>query len=225
MGARTERGIHESARLATAALVVLALLAPLEAAHAQAAPAEPAKPADRFYDVLFEARLSPTERSAHVQIQLGSGAHLVRQLRLSTDPARHAGFEGDGAIELVERSVVWTPPEQGGSLRYVFRIDHLRDERSYDARCAATWALFRGDDLVPPTRARYVKGARSRSRLRLRLPEGWSAAVPYVRLSGGAPQMDRARPSPESRATARRIKGVNYPGGGNRAGCQSTPQP
>ncbi|MGH0035446.1 MAG: hypothetical protein ACQGVK_10530 [Myxococcota bacterium] len=141
--------------------------------------------ADSTYDVLFEARLAPTERAAHVRIELGDGAAHLRELRFRVDPERHLEFSGDGELTNAGEYVTWVPPEGGGELSYVFRIDHFRDMRSYDARCAATWALFRGDDLVPPARVRQEKGSRSRSRLRLRLPQGWSAAVPYAKLSGG----------------------------------------
>jgi hypothetical protein len=140
---------------------------------------------DPTYDVLFEARLAPTERTAHVRIELGEGASNLHELRFSIDPERHVDFGGDGEVTLAADSVTWVPPTNGGELNYVFRIDHLRDQRSYDARCAATWALFRGDDLVPPVRSRFEDGAKSRSRLRFRLPKGWSAAVPYARLRGG----------------------------------------
>lgn len=151
---------------------------------------ETARKSGPRYDVLFEARLSPTERTAHVRIELGSGARHLHELRFSIDPERHLEFKGDGEVTATEEAVTWIPPSEGGELSYVFRIDHLRDARSYDARCAATWALFRGDDLVPPARTRFTDGARSRSRLRLRLPESWSAAVPYPKISGGDYRVD-----------------------------------
>jgi hypothetical protein len=65
------------------------------------------------------------------------------------------------------------------------RINHLRDEKSYDARFAPDWAIFRGDDLVPPARLSAEKGSTSRSRLTLRLPKGWRAVAPYPRTAEG----------------------------------------
>ena len=41
---------------------------------------------------------------------------------------------------------------RGGSLRYDFRIDKLRNASAYDARISEQWAIFRGDDLFPPAR-------------------------------------------------------------------------
>src|SRR5262249_49232684 len=71
------------------------------------------------------------------------------------------------------------PPKLGGTLRYTFRIDHLRDARSYDARCSENWAIFRGDDLVPPATVVTEDSAESRTRMRLRLPKDWTAVVPW----------------------------------------------
>jgi hypothetical protein len=137
------------------------------------------EPPVRFYDVLFDARILPTDRVARASIRLGSGASHVRSLQLRVDPGRHFDWSGDGEVALEGGTLRWTPPRAGGRLDYSFRIDHLRTSSSYDARCAENWALFRGDDLFPPARVRAVVGARSKSRLRLRVPEGWSAVAPY----------------------------------------------
>jgi hypothetical protein len=164
----------------------LGLLAALAApAAAQPPPAPPIT-----YDVEVEARVVPTERSAHVSLRVDDPRDGLRAIRFAIDPERQLAFHGDGEVLTEERSVSWTPPPQGGVLRYVVRIDHLRDERSYDARCAREWALLRGDDLVPPARVRASRSAQSSTRLRLRLPEGWSAVVPYRRLADGSYAVD-----------------------------------
>jgi hypothetical protein len=135
--------------------------------------------------VLYEARLVPTQRAAEVTIRVRSPERALRSLRFRIDPARHRDFSGPGIVSREPETLEWQPPAGEGTLRYVFAIDDLRDERSYDARCGEDWALFRGDDLVPPARVRALRGAKSRARLRLRLPEGWSAAAPYARSAGG----------------------------------------
>ena len=150
------------------------------------------EPAPPTYGLLYDVRLAPSERAAHVRMRVSSEEHRVKSVRLRTDPNRHYDLRGDGEIETVDGGVVWRPPPTGGSLRWGFRIDHLRNAASYDARCAENWALFRGDDLVPPARV-VTKGiAYSKARLRLRLPEGWTAAVPYERLPDGTYRVDHA---------------------------------
>ena len=137
------------------------------------------------FDVFYEARLIPSERAMRIGIELDRRAKLVKEIRLHIDPARHLGFEGDGTVTVEGEYVTWVPPVEGGRLGYTFRIDHLRNERAYDSRCANTWALFRGGDMIPKIKARFQAGARSKSRLRFVLPEGWSVAAPYTRLTGG----------------------------------------
>ena len=137
------------------------------------------------YAVDFTAQVVPTQRVARVVIRLGVGAGMVEWMRFQIDPLRHRSFQGDGEIVATDGEIEWRPPASGGELRYEFAIDHLRDERSYDARCASQWAIFRGGDLVPAARVRTNPVSRSRSRLYLHLPEGWSSALPYARTPNG----------------------------------------
>lgn len=162
---------------------------PQLSAEPKPAPAAPLP----VYSVTFDVTIIPSEKSADVQIHLGPGASVVKWLKLRTDPLRHQGFEADGELLEIPSGWQWRPPPGGGSIRYKFAIDHLRGE-SYDARMAMRWAIFRGDDLVPQIRIRTEPVARSNSRLRLQLPEGWTAVLPYKReLDGAYSVVDRGR--------------------------------
>jgi len=178
-------------------LVLVLALALAAAAQAQAptTPGQKLPPSTKplIYDFTVTARIVPTERAAHVTLEVGKGAINLKAIRFRIDPQRHLLFRGDGSIVAEGAHVTWTPPPTGGTLRYVFRIDHLRDERRYDARCAKTWAIFRGEDLVPTARVRAEVGSRSRTRLRVRLPEGWGIATPYVKLRGGDYRVEHPR--------------------------------
>lgn len=177
----------------TALLLVGFASAGGDAAHAQSSTA-PA-PTGPSYDVRFEIRIVPSEKLAHVAIHLSDPARAVEWLRLRVDPERQLAFRGDGKVEVQQDGTTeiatWTPPRGGGVLRYVARIDHLRDESSYDARATRDWTLVRADDLVPPVHARFADGAQSRARLQLVLPSGWSAVVPYAPLPDGTWSIDR----------------------------------
>jgi hypothetical protein len=151
-----------------------------------------APPTPQTYSVRYEARIVPSQRSAEVTLRIGNGRYDVRSIRFRVDPARHRDFSGNGVVSVGPDYVDWRPPDGVGRLSYVFHIDQLRNERAYDARCAEDWALFRGDDLVPPARVRVRAGSVSRSRLRLRLPTGWSAATPYPRESDGLYRIEHA---------------------------------
>lgn len=171
-----------------AALIVTAVAAALRIAAAQVTPT-----AHPRFDFHVEARIVPTERAAHVTLEVGKGAEHLDWLRFRIDPQRHLLFRGDGEVRAEGAHVTWIPPRNGGKLTYVFRIDHLRDARRYDARCAKTWAIFRGEDLVPPARARVADGARSRTRFRVRLPDSWSIVTPYGKLRSGEFKVEHKR--------------------------------
>ena len=167
------------------ALVLAALLVAANVARAE----EPA----RTYAVLYDVRIAPTERAAQVAIQLTDPAHWMRWIRFEIDPKRHVDWKGDGEIRVEGNHVKWTPPKLGGTLRYTFRIDKLRDAQSYDARCSENWAIFRGDDLVPRARVRSERGSESRARLRLRLPKGWHSVAPWRIAEDGSYAIETER--------------------------------
>jgi hypothetical protein len=172
------------------------LLAALSVFAPDARPQQERKqePNDTSFDLAYDVRLAPTEGVAHVSIRIQDPKRELISLVFRTDPARHREFRGDGQVTPSTNgdTVEWRPAAGGGTLRYVFRIDHLRDQKSYDARCSPDWALFRGDDLVPSVRMRTHGPGESRAKLRLRLPEGWGVAAPYPRGSDGIFTVDHA---------------------------------
>jgi hypothetical protein len=140
----------------------------------------------RTYAVLYDVRIAPTERAAEVVVRLTDPDNWMRRIRFRIDRERQVDWKGDGQIVAEGDTVSWIPPKLGGTLRYTFRIDALRDSRSYDARCSENWAIFRGDDLVPPATVLTEDHAQSRTRMRLRLPKDWSAVVPWRAAADGS---------------------------------------
>lgn len=168
----------------------LALLASLPTARAgDTGQADQPEPEVR-YDVDYEVRIVPTEGAAKVTIRVDDPQDGLLSIRFAHDPERQFDWTGTGEVLVEAGWVAWTPPKLGGELRYTARIDRLRNERSYDARSTRDWALLRGDSLVPPARVRTDRMAHSVARLRLRLPEGWSAVLPYQRLPDGRHAID-----------------------------------
>jgi hypothetical protein len=159
--------------------MALCLVLASASAEAQSRLAPPTLP----YDLLFEATLVPTDRVARVRLRIGP--NQVKRMVLHIDPARHTNLRGDGKLVVDGSGATWEPPRVGGSLRYEFRVDALRNASAYDARISEQWAIFRGGDLFPPARVKAEAGAYSRSTLRLRVPEGWSIALPYERVTKG----------------------------------------
>lgn len=174
-------------RLLPVAAAVAATVGALALVHAALAQEE------RVYQVLYQARIVPTERAARVTVRVDDPQGLLRRVEWHIDPERHRDFSGDGTVEVDGDVVRWEPGAGTRRLRYVFRIDHLRDDRSYDARCAESWAIFRGDDLVPPAKTRSAAGASSRARLQVRVPDRWSVVAPYRRGADRAFELEDPR--------------------------------
>lgn len=137
------------------------------------------------YELRYEVTLEPRDDRADVVMQLGEGARHVRWMRFNTRPGHHKGFEGDGDIEFDDEYVTWTPPDEGGRLSFSVPVSQLRSDGRFDARMTENWAVFRGDDLVPPARIRQRKGAEADATLHVDLPRGWSFVAPYDELEDG----------------------------------------
>jgi hypothetical protein len=130
--------------------------------------------ASETYDVEYVVRFRPAEKEAAVSLGLRNRSGAVKRLDFAMDPDRYTGVAGDGSVERSDERVIWTPPAEGGELRWRYRIDRERRGGGYDARITDRWTIVRGDQLFPPARTRTTAGARSRTRLRFELPEGWT---------------------------------------------------
>jgi hypothetical protein len=145
--------------------------------HAGCAEADDAPP--EAYRVEYGLRLLPDQGTARASISIEQDAAQVKQLRMRIDPQRYFDFEGPGVIELSDDALEWTVPPEGGKLSYVARIDHVRDEAEYDAHVTSSWALFRAEDVFPPTAVRTEAGAVSEATLNLKLPPRWEGVLPF----------------------------------------------
>lgn len=169
-----------------AILLLLAPLAPARAATPEGSPAEPPT-----YDLSYDVRIVPTERVARVTMRVERNPGLLELVRMRIDAQRHFRFEGNGSIEVEDDRVTWHVPRNTGELRYSVRLEHLHDSVGYDARCTDKWALFRGEDVVPPIYSDGHATARSRAVLRVRLPVGWEIATPFVASDDGTFAIDQ----------------------------------
>lgn len=144
------------------------------------------------YQLRYDVTLKPWEDRADVVLRMGDGAQHVRWMRFHIEPGRHADIEGDGDIDRDGEYVTWTPPDDGGKFAFSVPISRLRDEGRFDARMTETWAVFRGDDLVPPARVRQRKGAEADATLRVNRPKGWSFIAPYDEIGDGVYAIEHA---------------------------------
>lgn len=151
----------------------------LLAACGQAKGAEPARKRTS-YDVDYLVEFQPQTKAATVQIRIDPEDGRATRFDFDMDPKRYLDVRGDGEIQRKGDRLEWVPPKTGGTLSYRYLIDHQRSNDGYDARITSSWAIVRGDDLVPSAKVRTTKGADSRARLRFTLPKGWGVETPYV---------------------------------------------
>lgn len=131
------------------------------------------------YGLAFELTVEAGQSQARASIVVDQTEPLLRALRFRAPADQFTDFKGDGDTARDGVFLTWEPPPQGGQISYTVEINHRRDSGGFDALVAGDWAILKGDDVFPAARTRQVEGAVSRSTLRLRLPDDWSAVTPY----------------------------------------------
>ena len=129
-------------------------------------------------DLDYHVRLLPQSDQAEVRLTLAQGS-AVRSLDFDLgDGSLYSDFKADGQWLLTPGKPtrgVWRPTADKASLTYRVRICHGRKNGSFDTRMTSTWALMRGDDLVPPAKLDQQDGIELVSRLEFELPNGWKS--------------------------------------------------
>ncbi|EWC39795.1 hypothetical protein [Stutzerimonas stutzeri] len=127
-------------------------------------------------DLDYHVRFLPEEDQAEVQLILEKG-EVVRRLEFNLgDDGYYSHFEADGEWQQdTPQRGTWRPAQGKAQLSYRVRISHPRANGRYDARMTSDWALFRGDDLVPPARLDQEDGVTLVSRITFELPDGWKS--------------------------------------------------
>ena len=129
-------------------------------------------------DLDYHVRLLPQSDQAEVRLTLAQGS-AVRSLDFDLDDgSNYSDFKADGQWQLTpgkQARGVWRPAADKASLTYRVRISHGRKSGSFDTRMTPTWALMRGDDLVPAAKLDQQDGIELVSRLEFELPTGWKS--------------------------------------------------
>jgi len=136
---------------------------------------------DRSYELDYEGSFQPEQGTVRMAVSIRQPRDLVRQVRLRFDPSRYRDFEGDGEVAVEGNEMTWRPRVTGGTLRFSVGLDHQRKQGGFDSMLGNDWAVFRGDDLLPPVTVTALKGAHSEARLRMTGPDGWSFISAYPR--------------------------------------------
>ena len=127
----------------------------------------------------YHVRLMPQTGQADVRLTLAEGS-AVRSLDFDLGaPGSYSDFKADGGWQLTpdpqHSRGVWHPASGTATLSYRVRLNHPFKNGSFDTYATAKWALFRGEQLVPPASLDQQDGTELVSRLTFALPEGWKS--------------------------------------------------
>lgn len=129
-------------------------------------------------DLDYHVRLLPQSDQAEVRLTLAKG-DAVRSLDFDLgDGSHYSDFKADGQWQLTpgkQARGVWRPTGDKASLTYRVSVSHGRKGGSFDTRMTPSWALLRGEDLVPPAKLDQQDGVELVSRLQFELPGGWQS--------------------------------------------------
>jgi len=125
-------------------------------------------------DLDYHVKLLPLSDQAEVRVSLSQGS-AVRSLNFDLGhDGDYSDFKADGQWKVSGHRGVWQPSADKASLTYRVRLTHARKPGLYDTRMTPSWALFRGEDLVPTARLDQQDGVELVSRLAFELP-GWKS--------------------------------------------------
>ena len=130
-------------------------------------------------DLDYHVQLLPQSDQAQVRVTLAEGS-AVRSLDFDLGvPGNYSDFKADGHWQLTadpqHSRGLWHPAPGKASLSYRVQLNHQLKNGSFDTRMTPKWALFRGEQLIPPASLDQQDGTELVSRLEIELPKGWKS--------------------------------------------------
>ncbi|MDO3386615.1 hypothetical protein QWI17_12280 [Gilvimarinus sp. SDUM040013] len=126
------------------------------------------------YELNYHADFTVSDQYVRVTISLPD-ARPVKSIDFNLDSDFHSEIEANGELELNDGRALWQPPTQNAKLELHVALNHERDPGEYDSIRRDDFAIFRGDDLIPPARVRTIKGATSKAQLSFTIPDAWNS--------------------------------------------------
>ena len=136
------------------------------------------------YGLAYLITPSPAEQSVAVQLTVTQDDDLLREMRFDANPERYSDFEADGELSVDGARITWSPPEDGGELRWRVRVPRQRNSNGHDAWLDENWGLFRAEDIIPRAATRTLIGVTSETSIGFQLPRRWSAVTEYFSAGG-----------------------------------------
>jgi len=130
------------------------------------------------YSVEYQLSVNLKEQGLDVQISI-EPADLVHSLRFTNTNLRFQHLKANGKLVETGQLVHWTPGKGKSTLAYFVPINHAKNKEQFDAYMTSTWALFRGDDVIPTVITDYEDNTESRSIMTIKLPQGWKSETAW----------------------------------------------
>jgi hypothetical protein len=140
------------------------------------------------YPLHYFVELLPDQDMALVRMSVPD-AQLLREINFNLTE-QHSEVQANGELTLEDGRAVWIPPAEDAQIQWRTRISQKRSGDTYDAFITPSWAIFRGDDLIPPARVRTAPGAMAQATLSFTLPKGWSVNTGWESISDNQFKID-----------------------------------
>lgn len=135
--------------------------------------ADPA-PQSQAYRLEYRVEFDPSGQGAAVSIHVDKG-ELLGKIEFSNANHIYSEIKANGKLVIKDNLTQWELPRGKAVLSYKVVLTNERDPGKFDAIVNQDWALFRGDDLVPPIHTYELAGAYSVASIEFVLPKGWNS--------------------------------------------------
>lgn len=126
------------------------------------------------YKLDYWVQFLPEKEGALVEIRVNNG-ELLQKIRFDNSNGIYSEIRANGKLTVKEKQICWELPARDAKLSYFVKLTHERSPGKFDARITTEWALFRGDDLIPPIETIEVPNAFAIAHLEFVLPDSWKS--------------------------------------------------
>lgn len=148
------------------------------------APKAFAEQATRQQKINYIVEFLPATAQVKVRIQIPR-ARWLKQAKIMLTQLELIDPKANGELRHLEDQLIWTPPRKNAELSYFINLNSARANGGYDAFITSSWALLRGEDILPGILTRKTKGVHTEVYLDFVLPNHWTSVnTGWPRVAG-----------------------------------------
>ncbi len=137
------------------------------------------------YPVHYHITLKDNNEYADISINVAN-TQFLKTLDFNLKSGTYRNFQANGSLSIKDSRALWLLPQENATLTFSAKISHKRTDSAFDSLITANYAIFRGDNLIPPARVTFKgkKKNHSHATLRFTLPKTWPS------INTGWPRID-----------------------------------